>query len=171
MLSRRVSSCVLCLVLVVVAGGAVAQPPGPPPGPPPGGFHFMGEGPGGFGDGPGMLLPLMLRAGDLTPEQEQKVRTIMSGDRARIHELFDQIDKANDSLAAKLVSPGAVDAAALTPDVDRIAGLRTELLKEGLQSALAIRAVLTPEQLARAAQKRARMTELQTQMRELMNDK
>jgi Spy/CpxP family protein refolding chaperone len=131
----------------------------------------MGDGPGGFGDGPGLLLPLMLRAGELTPEQEQQVRAIMSGDRAKIHALFDQIDAANDALAAKIVGPGSVDAAALQPEIERIAALRTELLKEGLQSALAIRAVLTPEQLARAAQKRTRMMELQQQMRELMDTK
>jgi Spy/CpxP family protein refolding chaperone len=126
----------------------------------------LGDGP--LGDGPAMLLPLMVRSGDLTPEQEQKAHAIMRGDRTRLHDLFEQIDRANDALAAKLVGPGPVDAAALTAEIERITTLRAELLKQGLQSALAIRAVLTPEQLARAARKRTRMMELQREMRELV---
>jgi Spy/CpxP family protein refolding chaperone len=117
-----------------------------------------------------MLLPLMLHATHLTPEQEEKIRTIMHADRSRLRELFSQIDQANDALAAKLVGPAAIDAASLTPEVDRIAALRTELLKQGLQSALAIRAVLTPEQLQQAAKKRARMLALQKEMRSLMEE-
>jgi Spy/CpxP family protein refolding chaperone len=167
---RSMRQLIPVLAALMLASGVAAQPPGPPPGGGPGPFRGgMGDGP--FGDGPGMLLPLMLRTGDLTPEQEQKVRGIMQGDRTRLHDLFEQIDKANDALATKLVNPGPVDAASLAPEIDRITALRAELLKQGLQSAIAIRAVLTPEQLARAAKKRVRMMELQKEMRQLMDDK
>ncbi len=159
-------------VALTWAGAAAAQPPGPPPGLPPGGpFRIMiGDGPMGGGDGPGSVLPMMLHASNMTPEQEQQVRAIMTADRSRLRSLFGQIDQANDALAAKLVGSAPVDAASLAPEVERIAALRGELLKQGLQSALAIRAVLTPEQLERAAKKRARMITLQKEMRELMDE-
>jgi Spy/CpxP family protein refolding chaperone len=162
---------------LLLAAPAAAQPPPevgvrimPPPGAPPGPFRVMIGGEGPLGEGAGMLLPLMLHATNLTPEQEEKIRVIMRSDRSRLRELFGQIDQANDALAAKLVAPAPVDAAGLAPEVERISVLRTELLKQGLQSALAIRAVLTPEQLEQAAKKRARMLALQKEMRELMEE-
>ncbi|MDX2166090.1 MAG: periplasmic heavy metal sensor [Deltaproteobacteria bacterium] len=148
--------------------GAVRVPP--PPGAAPGPFRVMIGGEGPLGEGPGMLLPLMLHATNLSPAQEEKIRTIMRADRERLRALFGQIDQANDALAAKLIGPAPVDAAGLAPEVERITALRTELLKQGLQSALAIRAVLTPEQLEQAARKRARMLALQKEMRELMEE-
>jgi hypothetical protein len=50
----------------------------------------------------------------------------------------------------------------------QISQLRDQLGQEGLQTALEIRNVLTPDQLAKAAQIRQRMQELQAEMRGLM---
>jgi Spy/CpxP family protein refolding chaperone len=161
-------------LLAVLLGGvsdtASAQPP---PGGPPGGMRFAMRSFGGdtLGDGPGMMLPLMLRHADLTAEQQKRVQDILSADRENLHALFQKLDAANDALAAKLVAPGPVDAAALQPDLDRVAHLRQELMEHGLKTALEVRAVLTPEQLAKTAEVQVKLRSLQQQMRELLDGK
>ena len=146
-----------------------AQPPDGPdgmPGPPP----MMMRGMPGGGDAPGMVIPLMLHGAHLTPEQHDKVKALMSADRDQLRKLFDQLKSANDTLASRLVGPTAVDAAALKPDVERVAQARQALMEHGLTIALGLRAILTPEQLAAVTQKRAKLEDLQRQMRDLMRD-
>jgi Spy/CpxP family protein refolding chaperone len=129
----------------------------------------MPGGPGG-GDAPGMVIPLMLHGAHLTAEQRDKVKALMAANREPLHKLFTELQSANDALASRLVGPGAVDAAALKPDVDRVAQARQALMEHGLTIALALRGILTPEQLAAVTQKRAKMEDLQRQMRDLMRD-
>jgi hypothetical protein len=59
---------------------------------------------------------------------------------------------------------GATD---LEPLLKQIGGLREQLLQDSAQIALEVRSVLTPEQLARAGQVRARMQKLQTELQQL----
>ena len=152
---------------------ARAEPPsGGPPGPPGMMRHGMRSlGDMTLGDGPGMILPLMVRHADLTPAQQQRVQEILSADRERLHTLFQQLDAANDALAAKVVGPGPVDAAALQRDVQAVARLRQDLMEQGLKTALAVRAVLTPEQLAKTAETQSKLRALQMQMRDLLDGK
>jgi len=56
----------------------------------------------------------------------------------------------------------------LKPQLDEIAGLRRQLMEQGIKTALAIRKVLTPEQLAKVAELKQRMDKLHAEMRELM---
>lgn len=146
-----------------------AQPPdgaGGPPGPRP----MMRRGMPGGVDAPGMVIPLMLRGTDLSPEQRDKVKALMGANRERLRTLFEQLRRANDALAGRLVGPTPVDAAALQPEVERVAQARQQLMEHGLTIALGLRAILTPEQLAAVTQKRTRLEDLQRQMRELMRD-
>jgi len=168
---RALFIALLAVLLGGVSNTASAQPP---PGGPPGGMRFAMRPFGGdtmLGDGPGMMLPLMLRRADLTAEQQKRVQDILSADREQLHALFQKLDAANDALAAKLVAPGTVDAAALQPDLDRVAHLRQELMEHGLKTALEVRAVLTPEQLAKTAEVQAKLRSLQQQLRELLDGK
>ena len=156
--------------LIAVPGALRAQPPDAPdlpPGPPP---MMMRGMPGGGGDAPGMVIPLMLHGSHLSAEQRDKVKTLMSSERAQLRTLFDQLQRANEALASRLTGPGPVDAAALKPDVERVARARQELMDHGLTIALALRGILTPEQLQAVTEKRAKMEDLQKQMRELMRD-
>jgi Spy/CpxP family protein refolding chaperone len=166
------------LPLLLLAGllsttprAASAQPP--PGGPPGGGMRSAMRSFGGdvLGDGPGMMLPLMLRHADLTPDQQKRVQDILSGDREELHALFRKLEAANDELAAKLVAPGSVDTSALQADLQQVTRLRQELMEHGLKTALAVRAVLTPEQLAKTAAVQSKLRSLQQQMRELLDGK
>jgi Spy/CpxP family protein refolding chaperone len=135
--------------------------PGGPPGPPP----MMMFGP----EGPGPLLPLILHQAKLTPEQHEKVGKILAADRDTLRSLFAQLDRANQALSSKLFSSQDVKLADLTPEIDRTSALRRQLMEQGVKTTLAVRSVLTAEQLARVTEVKQRMDKLQAEMRQLMN--
>jgi Spy/CpxP family protein refolding chaperone len=113
-------------------------------------------------------LWLMIRAANLTPEQQAKVRGILSTHRATTRPLIEQLRQAQQELGAKLLAPGPLPPADLQPQLGRIGQLRGQLAQDGALAALEVRAVLTPEQLARAAQTKERLTQLREEMRQLM---
>ena len=146
------------------AAAAAAQPMGPP--------HMMrGHGPGMMGEGPGLMVPLVLKHAGLTPEQTDQVHKIMEADHDALRTLSDQLQTANNQLADKLFAPGKIQAADLTPQVQRIMQLRQQLMEQGLKTALAIRAVLKPEQLTKVAQLKDRIEKLQTEMHSIFEGK
>jgi Spy/CpxP family protein refolding chaperone len=152
------------LAVCLLSATLQAQPMGPP---------MMMKGMGGphmmfGGDGPSIMLPLVLRHANLTADQQTQVHKIMDADHQNLRALFKQIETANDHLADKLFTPGVVQAADLTPQVQQITQLRQQLMEQGLKTALAIRAVLTPEQLAKVSQLKDRMEKLQTEMRTVL---
>jgi Spy/CpxP family protein refolding chaperone len=132
--------------------------------------HHMGGPPmgGGMMEGPGMILPLIMKHADLTPDQQTQVHQIMQADRQQLHDLFSQMHTANDALVNALLAPGTVDQQSLTSQMDQIAQLRQKLMEQGLKSALAIRGVLRDDQLAKVAQLKDKMQALHTQMHQLM---
>ncbi len=140
---------------------ARAEPPG----------HGPLMGPGRlFGDRGGMLLPLLLKHAKLTPEQGQQVQKIMQSDRATLRNLSQQLEAANDQLADKLFAPGKVEIGDLTPRLQHIGQLRQQLLEQGMKTALAVRAILTPEQLAKVNQLKDQLRKLHKEMRSLLED-
>jgi Spy/CpxP family protein refolding chaperone len=122
--------------------------------------------PGGGRDG-GMALPLLIRAANLTPEQDGKVRAILANHRAVTRNTVAELRRAQDELAERLLAAGPVQSADLQPLLKQIAALREQLLQDSAQIALEVRSVLTPEQLAKAGQLRARMRQLQSELRQL----
>lgn len=137
---------------------------------PHGGMHGMGPRMT-MGDGTGMLIPLVLRGVDLTPEQETRVQEIVAAHRATLQTLFQQMRQAHEELSTKLFTPGDVQTADLTPYTQRITQLREQLMEAGLAAALEVREVLTPEQLAKAAELKERMQTLHSEMRGLFKGK
>src|SRR2546428_5086360 len=63
------------------------------------------HGPGARGDG-GMMLQLLLRSANLTPEQDAKVREILTARRAASRPLIDQLRQAQRELADRMFAPG-----------------------------------------------------------------
>ena len=122
---------------------------------------------GGGGAGGGALLPLMIHSANLTPEQDAKVRELVAARGPATRSLMQQLRQAEDVLAERLLAPGSVQLADVQPQLQRIAQLRDQVLRDSTQAALDIRALLTPEQLARAAQTNGRMRQLQREMRQL----
>jgi len=122
---------------------------------------------GGWGRDGGMALPLLIRAAKLTPEQDVKVRAILTNHRTVTRNTVEQLRRAQDELADKLLGPAPVQVADLQPQLKQIAALREQLLQDSAQIALEVRSVLTPEQLARAGQVKARMQQLQSEMQQI----
>ena len=149
------------LLLASTATAALAQSPSAGPGGPLGGMR----GPMGRTGGE---LWLMIRSAGLTPEQQAKVRGILSTHRTTTRPLIEQLRQAQQELGAKLLAPGPLQPADLQPQLARIGQLRDQLAQDGAQAALEVRAVLTPEQLARAAQTKERLSQLREEMRQLM---
>jgi Spy/CpxP family protein refolding chaperone len=134
-------------------------------------WGMRGMGLGMMRDSTGMLLPLVLKGVDLTPEQETRVHEIMEARRATLRTLSQQLRQAHDELSDKLLAPGDVQSADFAPSLQRIAQLREQLMQEGLKVALEVRRVLTPEQLVKAAELKERMKALHTEMRSLFKEK
>ena len=148
------------LLAAAVGGPAVAQSP------PLGGGHESGMR-WGAGRGEGELA-LMIRAANLTPEQQTRVREILSAHRAAARPVVAQLRGAQAELGQKLLAPGPVQAADLQPLLQRIGQLRAQLAQDSATAALEVRAVLTPEQLARVAQTKERLSQLREEMRQLL---
>jgi Spy/CpxP family protein refolding chaperone len=110
----------------------------------------------------------MIRAATLTPEQQTRVRAILSAHRTSARPLVEQLQQAQQELGTKLLAPGQVQAADLQPQLQRISQLRDQLAQDSAAAALEVRAVLTPEQLARVAQTKDRLKQLREEMRQLM---
>src|ERR671935_2391299 len=121
-------------------------------------------------DGPGMLLPLMLKGVELTPKQENRVHEIMVAHRATFRTLFNQLRAANEELADKLFATGEIQPEDLMPQIEQITRLRQQLLQEGLKIALEVRGVLTPEQRTKAAQLKERVRALRGDLRNLLTE-
>ncbi len=118
-------------------------------------------------DNAGMMLPLLLRGAHLTPEQDVKVQAILTARRAVSRALVEQLRQAQNGLTDKLFASGAVKESDLQPQLQQIAQLRDQLLRESAGVALEVRALLTPEQLSRVAQVKDRIRQLQNEMRQL----
>jgi Spy/CpxP family protein refolding chaperone len=147
---------------LLTAGGSAALAQSPPLG---GGRDGGMRWGGGRGEGE---LALMIRAANLTPGQQTRVREILSAHRASARPVVEQLRTAQTELGNKLLAPGSVQAADLQPLLQRIGQLRDQLARDSATAALEVRAVLTPEQLARVAQTRERLSRLREEMRQLM---
>jgi Spy/CpxP family protein refolding chaperone len=160
---RRAQGFAACLGLVSLlamgVGPAAAQGP-------------MGFGPRGEMDGlgDGLRLPLLLRGAHLTPDQQAKVRDVLTAHRGAIRSLTEQLRQAQDEVADRLFVPGPVQPADLQSSLQRITQLREQLLQESAKVAVEVRALLTADQVTQAARVKDRLRALTTEMRQLMGE-
>ncbi len=98
----------------------------------------------------------VLRAVGLSDEQKAHIHQIYAAHRPQLQALGQQIHAARQQLGDKLYSATPPS----TADLASINQLRDQMAQERLAIALAIRNVLTPEQLAKAAQIRQQMQQL-----------
>ena len=123
------------------------------------------------GMGKGMGFPLFLRGVDLTADQKTQVQQIMGSHREVFRGLLDQLRSVHTEIESKLLSAGNVEEADLTVPIQQLSQLQNQLADENLKVTLEIRKLLTPEQLAQAAQYREQRQAHWTEMRERFRQK
>jgi hypothetical protein len=115
-------------------------------------------------EGPGTLLPLLLKAVGLTAEQKHHIKEILAAHREPLQTLFSELQVANAAMTKRLLVPEEVTTEDLVPEIERITNIRKQLLREGLDTVLEVRAVLTPEQWERAVWLKDNLRSLQETM-------
>ena len=118
--------------------------------------------------GNGLVLGIPLGAMNLTPEQDRRVSETLSGYHAESALLIRQLRQAQSALADKLLAPGQLDAADLQPELQQITRRRAQLLELSARAMVDIRNVFTPKQIAAGSQVRARLGQLRSEMRQLL---
>lgn len=119
--------------------------------------------------GDGMMLPALLRSANLTPDQTTKMHEILKTRRVTAQSIVQQLRQAQQDLADRLLAPGAVALGDLQPLLDRIAQLRGQLVQNSAQGTLEIRALLTADQLAKAADTKDKLRQLRNEMHQLLS--
>jgi Spy/CpxP family protein refolding chaperone len=125
------------------------------------------SGPGGprYGTGGGAFGWRILRAVGLSDDQKAQIRQVYVQHRPQLQALRNQLRTAQGQLGDRLYSTTPPTPA----DLALIGQLRDQLAQERLAIALAIRNVLTADQLAKAAQIRQQLKDLRQQERNLLN--
>src|SRR5262249_45343333 len=123
-------------------------------------------GPAGHGGGHGMPLRLLVR--QLSPDQRQQVRQILAAERGDVRDTLKQLHAAHDALADTMLGPGTVTAADVASQEQTIATLHQQLLDHGTKVMLQVRAIATPDQLAKAAASKKQLDQLRAQIQTIL---
>ncbi len=118
---------------------------------------------GGWGDGP--LLGVPLRTLNLTADQWSQVKSILSSSHSANRSIIQQLRQAQSDLADKLLASPTVD---VSSQLALINGLRSQLLQNSATATAQVLGVLTPDQLAKAAQVRSQLKQLRSQFHQLL---
>jgi Spy/CpxP family protein refolding chaperone len=149
-IARIAGGIMAAIVLIAVGAGPASA-------------HGFGYG-GGWGGAP--LVGVPLHSLNLTPDQRTQVMTIMANARSTTRPLVQQLQQAQSSMADALLASPSADVSA---QLQAINGLRSQLLQSRVQTTAQVLAVLTPDQLAQAAQIKAQLAQLRSQRRQLLS--
>lgn len=113
------------------------------------------------------FLGLLARA-DLTPHQRQQIGRIMRESGFRSMAIFRRLREVREQIADRLLEPGRLSPADLAPLERRSERLQRAMDRNMMRTALSIRSILTPEQIAHAARINRKLTALRRQIQELL---
>jgi Spy/CpxP family protein refolding chaperone len=147
MFAKKMLFAALCVAAVPFA--ALAAPGGH-------GGHHGGRGHGAMG---------FLQGVTLTPEQKTQIHEIVQTSWSTAKPLMQQLRADQKQMSDLLASTGAVTAAQLTPIQQQAAQIRQQLDSQRMATALQVRALLTPAQLAQSAQTHQQLASLHQQER------
>jgi len=128
--------------------------------------HGMGHwGGGGYGDR--LIIRLFSKVG-LTDDQKAQMKEVMAKHRPAFQTLRQQLHTARDEITDKLLRPDQLSATDLQPLVDHGSQLWEQLVQEGINTLVEMRALLTPDQLALASRMKDQLRTLHTQMQSVL---
>jgi Spy/CpxP family protein refolding chaperone len=133
------------------------------------------QGMGHFGHGSAMGMHgggspflMLLKSANLTPAQQQQVQLILNSEKGKMQGIHQQLFALHEQISAKLFSAGAVTSADLKPLVQQASRLESELNQNMADTAVAIRNILTPDQVKHLAEVQQKLHSLHSQMQGLM---
>ena len=157
----------MTLAATIVACACLAQGPAPREG---GGRGFMRNG-GGMMFNPIVGLAMNPRVADkldLTGEQKGKIKALRE-ERKGDAEKFGELRKLEEK-QAELMKADNVDEAAVMATIDEIFELRKAMAKDQAKLAIAVTAILTPEQIAKGREELKKFGENRRQRRNGPNE-
>jgi hypothetical protein len=108
------------------------------------------------------------RGATLTQAQAKQAQGLLSDGRDAIKPLIDQLERLRTTLDDKLDSADALDPAELTALQQQASSVKSQIDLRQFATTVAIRAMLSPAQLAEAASRHARSVELDARMAALL---
>jgi Spy/CpxP family protein refolding chaperone len=156
MFGKKTLSAVFCAALISVS--AMAQDAGP------GGAGGFEHHHGGMGHGLGFL-----RGVTLTDAQQAQLHEITHANWTQIKPVMKQLRAIHGQIIDQLAGAGAVNAAQLGSLQQQASQLRSQIDAQNLNMAIQVRGILTPTQIAQAAQLHQQLGALHDQERSLMN--
>jgi Spy/CpxP family protein refolding chaperone len=110
-----------------------------------------------------------LRAIQLTPDQQSKLRQIMDSERSQSEAAMSHLHSIHEQITNKLLGTGRVSEAELAPLSRQANEIDRQVQERSLNTALRVRAFLTPEQLATMNQFHQQVTSINAQIEKLMH--
>ena len=153
---------VLCAFITALLLAAPSSPPGV------GAQSPQSARPSRSYSGDGLVMGIPLGAMHLTAEQDRRVSETLSTYHVESAPLIRQLRQAQSALADKLFASGQLGEADLQPELREITRRRTQLLEMSARAMVDIRNVLTPQQITMGGQVRARLGQLRSEMRQLL---
>ena len=129
---------------------------------------FGHHGMGGMEGMHGSPFLMLLSSANLTPAQQQQVQLILNSNKAQMESLHAQLQSIHEQFAAKLLGQASVSPSDLKPLVDQAARAEAALTENMANTAVAVRNVLTAEQVKKLADMHRKLRSLHNQIRGLM---
>jgi Spy/CpxP family protein refolding chaperone len=119
----------------------------------------------------GLLSPRLLSALNLTHDQITRIEASKKTLREANKTYIIEVTALRKDVADRLFGTNPVREADVAAQVSKIADLREKILRDGFRIALEVRQTLRPDQLAKAAAIRQQLLDIQSEVRELYNEK
>ena len=117
-----------------------------------------------IGDGPGMLIPLVLQSAGLDAEQSSDAAALVEAEGSAIRERLKQIALLDVELTRRIFAGGRPPTQAdLAPILKRIAALRQEIADREVAILVRVRGGLKPEQRAAVTAMRGQLLKIVSQ--------
>ena len=125
-----------------------------------------------FGGAPSMPPPFMmlLRTANLTTDQQAQVQKILDSNRGQVGPLFKQLHAIREQIADKLLTSGTVDESGLQALQKQAGQIHGQIDASMLSTAIAVRGVLTSDQLTKLADVHTQLKSIHAQIKALLND-
>lgn len=117
------------------------------------------------GPSPFMML---LKAANLTPAQQAQIRQVMKAQAQRSAPTIKQLRDVEEQISSRLLSPDPLKPGELMPLEKQAAELKQQMDQSMIDTSLAIRNILTSDQLKHLAQVRQQLEGLRKQIENLM---